>query len=121
MSYTDAYDFVTGFYASKSGHNSASNALKTGQCQINPMNGQLTVISLVGELTAAVTSFPQQVVIALAHVMKYLSTFKVADALLETRFFTKFAQRTHMLLNGNTLTNLYVIPFLNYYDDCSHW
>lgn len=64
----------------------------------------------VGELTAAVTSFPQQVVIALAHVMKYLATFNVADALLETRFFTKFTERTHMLLNGNTLTNLCVLP-----------
>ncbi len=51
--------------------------------------------------------FPNQVVIALAHVVKYLSTFDVADALLETKFFMKFTERTHMLLNGNTLTNLY--------------
>ncbi|KAI0086630.1 muts domain V-domain-containing protein [Irpex rosettiformis] len=88
MSYTDAYDFVVGYYTSKAGHSLASSALKTG------------------ELTAAVTNFPQQVVIALAHVMRYLASFNVADALLETRFFTKFTERTHMLLNGNTLTNL---------------
>ncbi len=75
------------------------------------------VVHLLGELTAAVTSFPQQVVIALAHVMKYLATFNVADALLETRFFTKFTERTHMLLNGNTLTNLCVLPNSRLYHD----
>ncbi len=64
------------------------------------------LVHLLGELTATVTNFPQQVVVALAHVMKYLANFNVADALLETQFFTKFAERTHMLLNGNTLTNL---------------
>ncbi|KAI0691181.1 muts domain V-domain-containing protein [Cytidiella melzeri] len=88
MSYTEAYDLVTGFYTSKTGHDAASDALKSG------------------ELTVAVTDFPKQVTIALAHVVKYLSKFDVADALLETRFFTKFTERTHMLLNGNTLTNL---------------
>ena len=55
---------------------------------------------------AAVSDFPKKVVIALAQAVKYLSAFEVADALLETRFFSKFTERTHMLLNGNTLTNL---------------
>ena len=55
---------------------------------------------------AAIANFPKQVVIALAHAVNYLSDFAVADALLETRFFKKFTERTHMLLNGNTLTNL---------------
>ena len=63
-------------------------------------------MDITGKLVADVTNFPHQVVIALAHVMKYLSAFDVADALLETKFFTKFTERTHMLLNGNTLTNL---------------
>ena len=57
---------------------------------------------------ANITHFPKQVVIALAHAVKYLSAFDVADALVETQFFKKFTERTHMLLNGNTLTNLYV-------------
>lgn len=55
---------------------------------------------------AAIANFPKEVVIALAHVVEYLATFDVADALLETQFFKKFTERTHMLLNGNTLTNL---------------
>lgn len=61
---------------------------------------------LVGKLMAAISDFPKCVVIALAHVVRYLSKFEVADALLETNFFSKFTERTHMLLNGNTLTNL---------------
>ena len=54
-------------------------------------------------------SFPKDVVVALAHLVKYLSAFDVADALLETQFFSRFTERTHMLLNGNTLTNLFVL------------
>ena len=56
---------------------------------------------------AAITDFSKLVVIALAQSLKYLSSFNVADALRETRFFGKFTERTHMLLNANTLTNLY--------------
>lgn len=60
---------------------------------------------------AAVTDFPKQVVVALAMTIKHLSAFGVADAFLETKFFSKFTIRTHMLLNGNTLTNLLVAFF----------
>lgn len=59
---------------------------------------------------AAIADFSKLVVIALAQSLKYLSTFNVADALRETRFFAKFTERTHMLLNANTLTNLYAPP-----------
>ncbi|KAJ3538219.1 hypothetical protein NM688_g6551 [Phlebia brevispora] len=88
MSYTEAFDLLSKFYTDKSGTATASQSVKSG------------------ELVAAVANFPKQVVIALAHAVKYLSTFDVADALLETQFFKKFTERTHMLLNGNTLTNL---------------
>lgn len=57
---------------------------------------------------AAVADFPKRVVIVLATTVKYLSAFGIADAFLETKFFTKFTTRAHMLLNGNTLTNLSV-------------
>ncbi len=57
---------------------------------------------------AAIAEFPKHVVIALAQAVKYLSAFEVADALLETKFFSKFTERTHMLLNSNTITNLSV-------------
>ena len=56
---------------------------------------------------AAITEFSKLVVIALGQSLKYLKTFNIADALRETRFFAKFTERTHMLLNANTLTNLY--------------
>lgn len=61
---------------------------------------------------AAVTNFPKQVVIALAHCMQYLETFDIADSLLATKFFGAFTTRSHMLLNGNTLTNLFVLMSL---------
>lgn len=61
-----------------------------------------------GKLMAEVTDFPKRVVVALAHAIKYLSAFGVADALLETKFFSKFTTRAHMLLAANTLVNLEV-------------
>jgi DNA mismatch repair protein MSH3 len=61
-----------------------------------------------GKLMAAVADFPQRVVVVLAHTIKHLSAFSIADAFLETKFFNKFSTRAHMLLNGNTLTNLFV-------------
>jgi DNA mismatch repair protein MSH3 len=61
-----------------------------------------------GKLMAEITDFPKRVVVALAHSIKYLSEFGLADALLETKFFNKFATRTHMLLAANTLINLEV-------------
>lgn len=70
------------------------------------MNDRILIVSVAGKLMAAVSDFPKSVVIALAHVVRYLSKFEVADVLLETNFYSKFTERTHMLLNGNTLTNL---------------
>lgn len=55
---------------------------------------------------AAVTDFPHRVVIALAHSIKYLSAFNIADALFETQFFSRFSSKAHMLLAANTMTNL---------------
>jgi DNA mismatch repair protein MSH3 len=62
-----------------------------------------------GKLMAAVVDFPKRVVVVLAHAIKHLSAFGIADAFLETKFFSKFSTRAHMLLNGNTLTNLSVL------------
>ena len=58
---------------------------------------------------AEVTDFPKQVIVALARCIEYLAAFRVADALMATNFFAKFTTRAHMLLNGNSLTNLCVI------------
>ncbi|KAF9218263.1 hypothetical protein BS17DRAFT_798646 [Gyrodon lividus] len=74
---------------------------------ITRRKGTYTKNSRWGTL-GVIASFPQQVVIALVHAIKYLSAFSIADALLSARFFTKFTNRTHMLLNANTLMNMEV-------------
>lgn len=63
---------------------------------------------IADKLLALVAGLPQLVAISLAHSIKYLSTFSIADSLLSVKFFTKFTERSHMLLNGNTMTNLSV-------------
>ncbi|TFK27399.1 DNA mismatch repair protein MSH3 [Coprinopsis marcescibilis] len=88
MSYTDAFEYVSGFYTDKSKYGAASEQFRSGQ------------------LMAEVTAFPKRVVVALAQSIKHLSAFGIADAFLETKFFTKFSTRAHMLLAANTLTNL---------------
>ena len=61
-----------------------------------------------GNLMARVVDFPKRVTIALAHILKHLSTLGISEALLETEFFDQFASRVHMLLAANTLSNLEV-------------
>lgn len=67
---------------------------------------------LLGKLMATVVDLPRPVVIALGHAIKHLSDFSIADAFVETNFFNRFTTRAHMLLNGNTLLNLYLDKFL---------
>jgi DNA mismatch repair protein MSH3 len=55
---------------------------------------------------ALVVDLPRTVVVALAHTLKHLAVFKLTDSFTDASVFTKFTDRTHMLLNGNTLTNL---------------
>lgn len=55
---------------------------------------------------AAVTDLPKRVVVALAHAIRCLSAFSIADPFLETNFFSHFTTKTHMLLGANTLSNL---------------
>ncbi|KAH9857640.1 muts domain V-domain-containing protein [Lenzites betulinus] len=88
MAYTDAFASLSKFYADKKEHANASDGFKKG------------------DLMAAITEFSKLVVTALAQSLNYLSSFNVADALRETQFFSRFTERTHMLLNANTLTNL---------------
>ncbi|KAF8959081.1 DNA mismatch repair protein MSH3 [Flammula alnicola] len=88
MSYTDAFSKVSEFYTDKKKFGAASESFKSGK------------------LMAIITDFPKRVIVALAHAIKYLSAFGIADAFLETNFFTKFTTRAHMLLAANTLINL---------------
>lgn len=59
-----------------------------------------------GQLMAVITDLPKRVVVALAHILKHLSAFGLSDAFLETKYFSQFTSRTHMLLAANTLSNL---------------
>ncbi|KAL0580265.1 Mismatch repair protein msh3 [Marasmius crinis-equi] len=81
MLYTDAFDFVSEFY------------------QSNPQGN--------GKLLATVSGFPRRVVVALAHIIKYLKNFDIADTLTEANYFERFtAQTRNMVLGANTLHNL---------------
>ncbi|KAL1680878.1 muts domain V-domain-containing protein [Schizophyllum commune] len=101
MDYTDAFAYVSEFYSQKSpSHSDGSNTSASG---LSPSASEAFTS---GALMAAAADFPNLVVIALAHTIKHLSAFGLADALRETRFFARFAARTHMLLAGNTLRNL---------------
>ncbi|KIL68593.1 hypothetical protein M378DRAFT_8640 [Amanita muscaria Koide BX008] len=90
VSYDDAFDYVSDFYVSKRHSSNASESVRSG----NQM--------------ARVVDFPKRVTIALAHILKHLSTLGIAEALLETEFFDQFTSRVHMLLAANTLSNLEV-------------
>ncbi|KXN82576.1 DNA mismatch repair protein MSH3 [Leucoagaricus sp. SymC.cos] len=90
MPYSAAFASVSKFYTNKHLLAAASDAFQSRR------------------LMAEITDFPQRVVVALAHAVKYLSDFGLADPLLETRFFSKFTTHTHMLLAANTLINLEV-------------
>ncbi|KAI0031692.1 muts domain V-domain-containing protein [Vararia minispora EC-137] len=88
LTFNETFDFVSEFYTRKTTSPKASDSFTSGR------------------LMAAVIDFPKQVIITLAQCIKYLSEFNIADALLVTKFFMRFTTRSHMLLNGNTLTNL---------------
>ncbi|EIN07832.1 hypothetical protein PUNSTDRAFT_121053 [Punctularia strigosozonata HHB-11173 SS5] len=89
MTYTDAFSYVTEFFSRDDHHPSTSSQT-----------------ARENRLVEAIADFPHTVIIALARAIKYLSAFDVADVLREINFFTRFAGRAHMLLNGKTMTNL---------------
>lgn len=88
LTYTEAFSYLTRFYSDQTKAAIASESYNSGK------------------LMAAIADFPKLVVQALAYAVKYLSDFHVEDSLRETKFFAEFTERTHMLLNSNTLTNL---------------
>jgi DNA mismatch repair protein MSH3 len=106
MSYTDAFSFASEYYTDKTKYTAASENFKSGSKIFEGMRMRLITL-LSGKLMATIIGFPQRVVIVLAHAMKHLSEFSIADAFMETNFFSRFTTKAHMLLNGNTVTNLY--------------
>jgi DNA mismatch repair protein MSH3 len=63
-------------------------------------------IHFAGKLMATIVDLPKTAVIALTHTIKYLTEFDLGDVFVQTSMFTKFTTEAHMLLNGNTLSNL---------------
>ncbi|VDC07803.1 unnamed protein product [Peniophora sp. CBMAI 1063] len=102
LPHSDAFDRVSSFYTDKS-KSSASAASESFAS---------------GKLMEAIAGLPNLVTIALAHCIDYLSTFNIADSLTATKFFTQFTTKEHMLLNGNTVTNLEI--FQNETDFTKH-
>ncbi|KAJ3779412.1 DNA mismatch repair protein MSH3 [Lentinula raphanica] len=82
MTYSEAFSFLTTFYTEKQ------------------------VSDTKGKLIASVAAFSTGVIVALAHLVKHLSKYNVADVLLETKFFSPFGNRSRMTLAANTLRNL---------------
>ncbi|KAL5533020.1 MSH3 [Sanghuangporus sanghuang] len=87
LDYTDSFKELQTFYSRTS--NTASENFKSGK------------------LLAAVSDLPRKIVVALAHSLNYLNSFGLGDVLTQTQFFSKFTERQHMLLNANTLSNLF--------------
>lgn len=100
MPYEAAFSKISGFYTDKT---------KTGVASESFTSGKLLAESI---------GLPKRVITALAHTIKYLSAFGLADALLETKFFNKFTTRAHMLLAANTLANLEI--YCNDTDKSTH-
>ncbi|KAJ7940789.1 muts domain V-domain-containing protein [Mycena leptocephala] len=86
MPFSEAFEFVSRFYADRSRHDSE--------------------ISNNSSLLAAITDFPKPVVVALACTIRYLSTFDIASTLSQATFFAKFTTKSTMLITKNTLANL---------------
>lgn len=61
---------------------------------------------IVDGLVAELADLPKHVIVALALILEHLSAFELSDVLLEAKFFTRFTNRTHMVLNSTTLNNL---------------
>jgi DNA mismatch repair protein MSH3 len=117
MSYTEAFKLVSEFYTDKTKVPAASGSFASGMGEEQRWF-MVYFNTHTGKLMASVADFPRRVVVVLAHAIKHLSAFDIADAFLETNFFSKFTTRTHMLLNGNTLTNLSVLRSWLFETEC---
>jgi hypothetical protein len=61
-------------------------------------------------LVGLLTEYPDQVIVALAHMVEHLSKFNISKVFCKQTRIKRFMERNHMLLNSNTLTNLYAAP-----------
>ncbi|KAI1959954.1 Mismatch repair protein msh3 [Ophidiomyces ophidiicola] len=58
------------------------------------------------KLLDKVLGLPEDVTVCLSSMIKHLTEYKLENVFDLTKYFQSFSARSHMLLNGNTLTNL---------------
>ena len=63
-------------------------------------------LNFMPALIGLLTEYPNQMIIALAHMVEHLSKFNISRIFRKQTRFKRFTERNHMLLNANTLTNL---------------
>ncbi|OJD17750.1 DNA mismatch repair protein MSH3 [Emergomyces pasteurianus Ep9510] len=73
--------------------------------------GRMKAKGTVGDVTAShllekVLRLPEDVTICLSSMIKHMSEYGLEHIFDLTKYFQTFSARSHMLLNGNTLTNL---------------
>lgn len=106
LDYTEAFDFLKNFYGEENAESideSLSHSLKHRKILLSQIrNSHKRLANSLGEIM----DFPRQVVVALAHSIRYCLSFGLSDAFRRRSFFGSFLTRSHMLLNANTLANL---------------
>lgn len=113
MDYSDAFEYLNHVLGTHPLDNSPSSQDRpAGMSHIETLQINLTHCS-AGTTMATIVDLPRTVAIALAHTLKHLAAFGLTDSFTDASTFLKFADRTHMLLNSNTLTNLSVFSQLS--------
>jgi DNA mismatch repair protein MSH3 len=110
LDYTAAFEFLQKFYQedeSLERATASSSTFKSRELKCLCTGSGHDPYHL-GQPFNDVIGFPKPVVVALAHAVRYLISYGLSDAFKRTTFFTTFLTRSHMLLNANTLDNLYV-------------
>jgi DNA mismatch repair protein MSH3 len=110
MEYSAAFDYLTAFYKGD-GEESMEVDEEGAAPRARARGADLDSIGVSAGLPAeeavlALVDFPQQVVVALSLVIKYLTPFGLENAFRHRSSFTHFVNRAHMLLSSNTLANL---------------
>ncbi|KIR32664.1 DNA mismatch repair protein MSH3 [Cryptococcus deuterogattii MMRL2647] len=128
--YDAAFDFLTNFFHDKEHRNITSKGdenderhpmtegneqwslqrkLRQGGADTSlEMDEKIYLAAGVSSSKAILTlvDFPKQVVISMAVAIQYMKKFGLGNAFRHTSSFVRFANRSHMLLSSNTLTNL---------------
>lgn len=106
-SYDDAFTNVSKFYEGLLAKATPSKAASTSAGETSSKTSLET--SVAASLFGKAISSPRLVIVALSAMIDYLREFALDSALQLTQNFSSFSSRHHMLLNGNTLSNLEIL------------